>query len=171
MDSHEVVTIKRPGECSAAELQDFAALVLAGGEVTSVGLDERVRKAENLVFLTQDGCLKGIAAVKNPASGYRSGVFQKAQASVQAKDYPFELGWVFVIPSSRGAGLSHKLVQAALSAVSGQGVFATSRSDNAHMHRVLTAHGFSRHGNAYASKRGSHQLVLFVNNAAQQGAS
>ena len=144
MDRNEVVTIKKPSKCSVAELLDFAALVLAGGEVTPVGLDERVRKAENLVFLMQDGCLKGIAALKNPASTYRSGVFHKAQASVQAKEYPFELGWVFVIPSSRRRGLSHKLVQAALSITGGQGVFATSRSDNVPMHKVLTAHGFSK---------------------------
>ena len=59
---------KKPSECSATEFQYFTALVLTGGEVTTVGLDARIKKAEALVFLAQDGCLKGIAAVKNPDS-------------------------------------------------------------------------------------------------------
>ena len=169
-ESLEVITVKRPSDCSATELQDFAALVLAGGEVTAVGLDARIRKAEALVFLAQDGCLKGIAAVKNPEQNYKNGVFQEAQASVQANEFPFELGWVFVLPSSRGAGFSHKLVQAALAATGGRAIFATSRSDNAPMHKALNAHGLSCHGKAYASSRGNQNLVLFVSNAAQQGA-
>lgn len=74
----EVIVTKRPNECSAAELQDFAALVLEGGEVPAVGLEARIKKAEKLLFLAQDSCLKGIAAVKNPEKDYKEGVFQKA---------------------------------------------------------------------------------------------
>ena len=161
---------KKPSECSADELQDFAALVLAGGEVTAVGLEERIKKAESLLFLVQDGCLKGIAAVKNPEKNYKERVFKKAQATVQANKFPFELGWVFVLPSSRGAGFSHKLVEAALSVTNDQAIFATSRTDNTAMHKVLKAHGFSCHGKTYASTRDNQQLALFVRNAAQQGA-
>jgi predicted GNAT family N-acyltransferase len=166
----EVIVAKKTAECSAAELKDFAALVLAGCEVTEVGLEVRIKNAETLLFLRQDGCLKGIAAVKNPKNKYKERVFQKAQATVEASQFPFELGWVFVLPSSRGAGFSHKLVEAALSVVSDQAIFATSRADNAPMHKVLKAHGFSCHGKTYASSRGNQHLVLFVRNAAQQGA-
>lgn len=164
-ESAEVVTIKKPSECSTAELQDFVAFVLAGGEVTAVGLDVRVKEAEALVFLVQDGCLKGIAAVKNPDQNYKNKVFRKARASVQANEFPFELGWVFVLPSSRGVGFSHKLVKAAIDVTSGRGVFATSRSDNVPMQKVLKAHGLSCHGKEYVSSRGNHKLILFVSNA------
>lgn len=166
----EVIATKKPNECSAAELKDFAALVLAGGEVTEIGLEARIKKAKSLLFLVQDGCLKGIAAVKNPEKKYKEGVFQKAQATVEPNQFLFELGWVFVLPSSRGAGFSHKLVEAALSVTNDQAIFATSRADNIPMHKVLKAHGFSCHGETYASSRGNQQLVLFVRNAAQQGA-
>lgn len=165
-----MIAVKKPNECSAAELQDFAALVLAGGEVTAVGLEACIKEAKTLLFLAQDGCLKGIAAVKNPENGYKERVFQKAQATVEASQFHFELGWVFVLPSSRGAGFSNKLVEAALSVTNGQAVFATSRANNAPMHKVLKAHGFSCHGKTYASTRGNQQLILFVRNAAQQGA-
>jgi predicted GNAT family N-acyltransferase len=169
-ESAEVIVIKRPSDCSEAELQDFAALILAGGEVTAVGLDARIKKAEALVFLSQNDCLKGIAAVKNPEQNYKSGVFQKARASVQSDEFPFELGWVFVLPSSRGAGFSHRLVQAALGATGGRAIFATSRSDNTPLHKVLNAYGLSKNGGEYASTRGNQNLALFVSNVAQQGA-
>lgn len=165
----ETITVKKPSECTDAELQDFMSLVLAGGEIVAQGLEARINKAEALIFLSHDNCLKGIAAVKNPETNYKNGVFQKACATAQASAFPFELGWVFVLPSSRGAGRSHKLLKAALSTTYGHGIFATSRSDNAPMHKVLKAHDFSCHGEAYASNRGNHKLVLFVSNAAQQG--
>jgi hypothetical protein len=115
----QMIIAKRPRECSSAELQDFAAFVLAGREVSPDGLEGRINKAEMLLFLVHDGCLKGIAAVKNPEKSHRERVFRKAQATVEAKRYPFELGWVFVLPSSRGCGLSHKLVQSAISCICG----------------------------------------------------
>jgi predicted GNAT family N-acyltransferase len=163
-----MITVKKPIECSEAELQDFAAFVQAGGEVTPVGLEDRIKKAEKLIFLVQDDCLKGIAAIKNPERNYKENIFRKAQATIEAKLFPFELGWVFVLPSSRGAKFSHKLVEAALSATNGQAVFATSRTDNAPMHKALKKNGFSCHGNTYGSDRGQQQLTLFVRSADQQ---
>lgn len=167
----ETITAQKPSECTEAELQDFLSLILAGGEVSAQGLEARIKKAEALIFLAHDNCLKGIAAVKNPEAIYKNDVFKKAHATAEACAFPFELGWVFVLPSSRGSGLSHKLVKAALSIACCQRIFATSRSDNAPMHNVLKTHGFSCHGEEYASTRGDHKLVLFVSNTAQQGAS
>lgn len=167
MNPKQIVIVKKPSECSQVELQDFLSLVLAGGEVTTAGLPERVRNAQHLVFLTEANCLKGIAAVKNPAIDYRRWVFKKAHASVSDMEFPVELGWVFVLPSSRGAGFSHMLLKAALSTVSGSGIFATSRSDNTPMHKALKTTGFSCHGTEYASEHGNHQLTLFVCSAAQ----
>lgn len=151
------------------ELQDFAALVLAGGEVITVGLEARIKKAEALLFLQHDGCLKGIAAVKKPENSYKEGVFKKACAIEKASHFPFELGWMFVLPSSRGAGFSHMLVEAALAVTQDRAIFSTSRADNILMHNVLEKHGFLCHGKAYASTRGNQQLVVFVRNPAQQG--
>ncbi len=159
----ELIVIKKPNECSDAELQDFAALVRAGGEVIEDGLDTRINNAEALVFLTQNNCLKGIAAIKNPDQHYKIRVFQSAKTSVQVNNFSLELGWVYVMPSSRGKGLSHKLAQASLDFTGGQAIFSTARSDNKPMHKVLITHGFSKHGMEYDSSRDSKQkLTLFV---------
>lgn len=165
-----VIVTKTPSECSASELQNFAALVLAGGEVIADKLEARIKNAKALLFLQHDGCLKGIAAVKNPYNSYKEEVFEKADATEKAGQFQFELGWVFVLPSSRGVGFSHELMKAALAVTQGRAIFSTSRADNTPMHKVLEKHGFSCHGKAYASTRGGNQqLVLFVRNAAQQG--
>lgn len=165
-----MIAAKKPYECSANELQNFLALVLTGGEVSPVGLEARINKAETLLFLAEDGCLKGIAAVKSPDKSYKDGVFRKAHATVAASQFPFELGWVFVHPLARGAGSSYKLVEVAVSATNGQAIFATSRADNAPMHKVLKKHGFSRHGETYASTQNKQKIALFVRYAAQQEA-
>lgn len=163
-DCVEIIAVKKPSNCCDTELQGFEALVRAGGEVTSSGLRERINGAEALVFAT-DHLLNGIAALKKPNLNYKTNVFRKAQATVSADEFPLELGWVFVMPSSRGKGLSHKLVDAALGGANGRSVFATSRSNNKPMHRALEAHGFFRHGQPYASQRGDQKLVLFILNA------
>lgn len=158
------IEVKKPSECTGKELQDFAALVLLGGEVSPNGLDERIRKAEALVFFSQDSCLKGIAAIKKPEQIYKNRVFQKAQACVRANNFYFELGWIYLEPSLRGRGFSHKIVQAALCVKEEQSIFATSRVENIPMHKVLSAHGFSCQGNAYPSNLGEKTLVLFIKN-------
>jgi GNAT superfamily N-acetyltransferase len=156
------VVIKKPNDCSNVELQDFGAFVLASGEVSAVGLSRRIEQAEALAFLLQGNCLKGIAALKRPAQSYKVRVFESAEATANAGGFPYEMGWVFVLPSSRGSGFSHRLVHAAIAAAVPEAVFATSRTDNTPMHRVLAAHGFSRHGQPFASRRGNQNLVLFV---------
>jgi len=164
-----VINVKKPSECAEVELQDFAALVLSGGEVTANGLDARINNAEALVFLSVDHCLKGIAAVKRPAQTYKHSVFQKAQASARATDFALELGWIYVLPSSRRAGFSHVLVQAALGVTGERSIFATSRADNVPMHKVLSTHGLSCHGKAYLSNRGEQMLVLFISKICDHG--
>lgn len=157
-----MITSKRPHECTAKELHAFTTLVQGGGEVVPVGLDARIKSAESLLFLEASGCLKGIAAVKNPNIRYKERVFKKARASVESDLFVFELGWVFVHSSARGAGYSHMLVEKALAISGGVAMFATSRADNKPMHRVLKKHGFASHGAAYASDQGEHNLVLFI---------
>lgn len=157
-----VIEAKKPCECSVAELEDFAALVLSGGEVMAAEIDERIQNAETLLFLKMKGCLKGIAAVKNPAENYKSGVFKNAQATVNPNHFQYELGWVYILPSARGAGLSRELVEAAVSTIKGQAIFATSRADNVPMHKALVRCGFSSHGQSYPSTRRNQKIMLFV---------
>jgi predicted GNAT family N-acyltransferase len=157
-----------PKDCDAKQIGDFIALVLAGGEVTPKGLEDRVRSAARLFFLDVGCCLCGIAALKRPEQNYRKHVSTKSTVSLSEKDYPFELGWVFVMPSARGRKFSGDLTRAALAVAGDKSVFATSRIDNSSMHASLVKCGFVSVGVPYGSDRGDYQLQVFVRRAAAE---
>lgn len=151
-----------PEKYSARERAEFAALVRQGGEVVARGLDGRILQARSLAFLRCDGQLAGIAAIKRPLHGYRRSVSKKAGVELSDVQWPYELGWIFVIEAMRGKGHSAKLVQCALDTVADDGVFATSRTDNQVMHKTLVRFGFAPQGSIYISDRGDHELRLFL---------
>ena len=160
-----------PQSFSEAELQDFIAMVRAGDEVGRDVLERNVRHAQCLVFLRRASCLTGVAALKKPLPRYRQTIKSRSGVPVEATDFPFELGYVFVLPSARRQGLSKVLARAALSASRENGAFATARTDNTAMHATLRRCGFEKKaGSSYASGRGNYHLQLFVRPPAQRDA-
>jgi RimJ/RimL family protein N-acetyltransferase len=92
---------------------------------------------------------------------YRDRVFAKAKASVRPEDFEIELGWVFLREENRGQRLGWSLVSQILPHATGS-IYATSRSDNAPMQRLLEHNGFTREGSEYQSEDGKKTLSLFV---------
>lgn len=154
--------IKRPGVCSKEEISAFCSAVRNGGEVSSKGLDERVRRAQALVFLYVDGTIVGVAALKQPGVAYRNDVFRKAEVPRIAGQFSLELGWVYVFPKHRGKGYSEVLSSAAVAQSGGAPVFATTRVDNTPMQKTLERVDFERVGHSYRSTRGDYRLQLYV---------
>jgi GNAT superfamily N-acetyltransferase len=161
------VSVKRPGECTDAEMSDFLSLVRAGDEVVPEGLGNRLARAHRLLFLRSQGCLLGVAALKKPQSNYRGSVAKKAGFALGEQRFPLELGWIYVLPSARGSGCAGRLVAAAIDAANRMGVFATSRSDNVPMHRTLKKFGFYKVGKPFPSDRAHRQLELFIRTSTQ----
>lgn len=166
MSGHKIIVAQPPCFFTEAELQDFIALILAGGEVDDIVLKNNVCNAKCLVFLRQGGCLSGVAALKNPLQSYRQKISKKAGVLIDTSEFPFELGYIFVLPSARRQGFSVELTNAALSAAEGKGVFATSHAKNEHMHATLDRSGFIKSGCIYASSKGNRDLQLFLRPAA-----
>lgn len=158
---------KVPLACSDAEIADFVALVLAGGEVIANGLEDRVRAAERIVFLRRSECLVGVAGLKRPSDNHRKEVAASAGVPLPPDAFPFELGWVFIMPSARGNHLSLPLCRPLIEAAGDQGVFATSKTGNGGMHSTLGKLGFTSAGKTYPSPRGNYRLQVFLRHAAQ----
>ena len=157
-----LVIAKRPGDCTDVELADFRALVLAGGEVEREGLERRIlKKAEWLILLRENACLVSIGALKRPDGSHRHDIGERSGIKVTASDYPFEYGWVFVLPSSRGSHYSYFLTETAVSLAKGQGLFATARVENGAIHKALEKNKFIKLGEPFKSKRGN-EIQLFV---------
>ena len=159
--------VGKPSEFSTVEKADFAALVLAGGEVTPEGLPDRIERAAFLIQITLNGCLAGVAAIKHPYNAYRKNAFQKSGTDLVDATFPFEFGWAFVMPSARSTGLSKDLLKSALTEIGDKSIFATSRSDNTRMHKTLKKYEFQQAGEPYSSERGDYKLTLFVKSGAK----
>jgi len=153
---------KEPIACTEEERREFARLVRQGFEVVAEGLDSRIRDAKWLAFYYATGdTLAAVAALKAPTEPYRVDVFRQADASVSPDHHTLELGWVFVIPAHRGNRIAESLCRQLLARVPTVGVFATTRTDNVLMMRILLALGFARAGKPYPRRR-NEELVLFL---------
>lgn len=162
------VCVGEPASFTGPEIDDFVALVLAGGEVAAKGLRGRVTNAAHIAYARKNECLLGVAGLKKPSDGHRSEIEKGAGMKLSAESWPLELGWVFVLPSARGRRLAAALCRPLVSLAEGKGIFATSRTDNATMHRTLAKLGFKRVGKEWASKENDAELALFVRNADKQ---
>jgi len=154
----------KPAEFTDAERASFIELVRAGGEVGGQVLERNIASAQALVFLRQEGQVRGIAAVKCPLLSYRKRIGRSAKAELSDADFPYELGYIFIVPAARGQKLSGPLVAKALELVPGSGVFATARIDNRAMRAALLKAGFRTAGERYGG-RGSRTLQVFVRQA------
>ena len=159
------VCAAEPQEFQPKEIDDFVAFVLAGGEVSANGLRDLVMQSPQIAFVREGECLLGVAGLKNPRESYRKKVAGASKTAIPAKDFPFELGWVFILPSAQGRGLSFPLCQPLVTAAKGSGIFSTSRTTKDRMHRTLEKLGFARTGAEWASKENDGDLALFLRNA------
>mgnify|MGYP000029125630 FL=1 len=152
--------VKEPNQCSEIEIEKFIQLVVEGGEVSTVGLRNRIKKAKNLIFIEQDSQCVAIGAVKVPNLEYKNKVFMKAGVT-QFTKFMHELGWIYVTEAARGKGHGRNLVFSALRCIPGA-CFATTREDNESMHKLFNEFKFSKAGKPYKSQSGDHQLVLYT---------
>jgi hypothetical protein len=154
-----------PGAFAPEEIDDFVALVLAGGEVNPNGLRERIMKAPHIAFLRGNDRLLGVGGLKTPSDNHRKEIELGSKTKLDKQSVPFELGWVFIILSARNRKLSFPLCRALVSAAKGNGIFATSRANNVSMHRTLTKLGFVCMGSEWPSQQNDGNLALFLKNA------
>ena len=155
------IHFKEPQNCSPGEPGRFLACVQEGGEVSAFGLDQRIRAAARLVFCEDVGELAGIAALKTPLDSYRFNVSRKSGVLLPRDAWPYELGWVFVVPNARNKGLSTALVRCALEGIEAR-IFATARTDNGPMQTTIRRFGFAAAGAEYLSTQPDHQIQLFT---------
>lgn len=156
-----------PGKFSSKELGRFAEMVISGGEVSTDGLDARIRAAAYLVFLyDRADVLCGVAAIKRPDAAYRDSVFAKAEASFDPTAYALELGWVVVAENYRGHGLTRSLLTPLFERVPSEPIYATTRIGNEPMRRSLVRYGFQSDGTHYRNAAGDASLVLHLKSPA-----
>lgn len=150
-----------PAAFTPNERACLRALVAMGGEVDGSALRTNIENAKALVFGRISGELKAVAALKQPQASYRKTIGAKAAFDLDEESYPYELGYVFVLPEARRRGGSYRLVASALEHADGRAVFATARIDNEGMLRTLDRSDFVPAGVDYLG-RGKRMIRLLV---------
>lgn len=160
MDFEREICLRSPNQCSQEQLDRFESLVLAGGEVESVGLRRRIENAELLGFCLVDGELVSVAAVKNPAIEYHSRVFTKCGKPKAKSQYPLEYGWAHTVQRHRRSGHSTALAVQLLAALEPQGIFATARIGNESIRGMLHKLDFQEIGVPYPGREEPIQVFV-----------
>ena len=153
--------IKEPSECSEKEIEDVYLLAKKGGEVDPLGLRNRIRRAKYLAFHYEQNELVGIVGLKRPYETYKKVVFKRAGVPKEAEKYSLEIGWAYTKCVYRGKGICTGLIQKILEKSESENFFATVRTNNPAMHRVLEKTGFRRIGKPYHG-RTNHSIQLFI---------
>lgn len=151
------IIIKSPSECSISEIETFTRLTVEGGQVSPVGLEQRIRQAGKLVFVYQDDTCVAIAGLKNPLSHYKSKVFKLAGVEEQINDYKYEVGYIY----SQVGGAGNELMKAVIEAAGDATLFATTKDSNSVMQYLLPKYGFGQIGDSYLNDGNEYSLGLF----------
>ena len=152
--------IKKPKDCSSAELNTFERLVREGGEVEASGLRKRIGQAEQLIFIYDGECI-AVGAIKNPSTKYKYRVFKKSGVN-NPDQFELELGWLYVTENARRKGIGRILMQNIVRALTDKGCFATTREENTSMHSLFGEFDFLKLGYPYKSEKGDYSLVLYA---------
>ena len=146
-----MLVAKHPRDCTPQELVSFAECVLRGGHVERDGLERRIMSAASLIFLMQESTVIGVAAIKNPDKSYLEFLEKTLKRKLPKKEF----GWCYLNPAYRGLGLCKQFC-----VVRGS-LFATVRTSNVAMRKVLISNGFKAKGE-YPSQRDRQAITLFV---------
>ncbi len=161
MSAEIEITVAAPHRLSEEERAAFSNLVQQGGEVGGDALATNIRSAKALILVRCAEEIKGITALKRPQASYRRRICEKAGVKIEEDSFPYELGYVLLLPEMQGKRLSHRLVAHALEHADGAGVFATTRTDNGAMLATLAKAGFKPVGDDYKG-RGTRMIRLLV---------
>lgn len=155
------VVVKAPKALAAEDLDEFERLARKSGEVEAAGLKNRIKGAYLLGLVRLGGKIVAIGAIKNPSQTYRAGLQRKSNYSPLSR-YKEELGYVFVEEEYRGKQLGN-LVTRSLLAKCRRPVYATTKTDNVRMQKILKSFGFKKVGKSWPSgRRKSVQIMLWV---------
>jgi GNAT superfamily N-acetyltransferase len=156
---------RTPAGCSQSELAAFASLAATGGEVEADDIVSGAKRAIQLLWISDaSGNPCATAALKSPNLGYKTRVFERSGLPDEAAArFDVELGYVFVDPAHRQDGCGTRLATRAIQIAGVRPVYATSRSDNNGMRRILERLDFVISGREYSSARDEAiRLRLFL---------
>jgi ribosomal protein S18 acetylase RimI-like enzyme len=153
------IVIKSVANLSTEAMRRIEALVTLGDEVENEDLDQRLARCQKIAIakvgdeLTCTAALKAARPWKNASVSKMSGF--------TLSDDAVEFGYVVTHPEFRQQGMARDLCAKILETIKGN-LYATVRSDNDSMRRILESNGFVKAGHAWASRQPDKSLNLWI---------
>jgi hypothetical protein len=91
-----------PTDCSTKMINEFAKMVLTGGEVPKKNLQLGIPRADRLFFTLVDKKLVGVSALRHAQIIYHKHLFERAGISEMYNPDSLESCWLFIDPDYRG---------------------------------------------------------------------
>ncbi|RZK92867.1 MAG: hypothetical protein EOO98_01510 [Pedobacter sp.] len=134
--------IKKPAECSIAEIHRFYLKLRKANKVSPVNLHEKIFSAKYLGFCYHESDLVGVSAIKQPTAGYLQTVYNKAGIRKSIDRIMLEIGYSFTEEDCRQKGISTKLKTMLLTKINHYRgtIFSTTATPSSQ--RFLKANGF-----------------------------
>jgi len=149
--------IRRPQDCSKAEIRQFEKLVIEGGQVRTEGLDKKILDCKLLGFCYVNKELASIAAIKIKPINQIQEIFKKTQTKEKENLPKLELGYCFTNHHHRGKKFNSALNDRILEAVTRKPVFATT--GNPIMAHYFESRGFDLIGKPY---KGNFSPLIYL---------
>ena len=150
--------IKNANTFTRFEIGKFKEIVLSKGEVSEMTFDGLMDKNPILLFYPNTNEIEAIGALKIPYDQYKSKVFRKSKTQLNPSDFKYELGWVVSLNKGKGIG---KSITNILSQHKSK-IYATVRSENIGMNKIMNSIGLIKEGIEYESERGNYLNILYI---------
>lgn len=140
--------IKRYEQCTGNELSIFEDFSAKARGKTPSNLKSIIRRCLYLGFAYHADIIIGIAGIKVVPE---SKSWELAESVQDRHNYPYEIGFMYVVPEYRGQGINTSLVDLLLPLVDNQGVFLVTASENNIVINSFLKRGFTPAGQPYGS--------------------
>lgn len=137
--------IKRPYECTSSQKKTFIDLVLSGNQNTVAHVKDSFDDLVWVGLLFENSEIKAVSSLKKGDSK----PFSRAGVEEIAYEYPYEVGFSYTSPSSRGSGFNTTLKKRLFEKVGNRGIYCTVRVDNKASIAVNKKLGFVPVGDTY----------------------
>ena len=144
------------------ERQQILDLILLGNEVDSSTLSRSLSQSALIGIYKDKDKVIATATIKKPLGSYKKGIFTKAKTNLSADNYFFELGYVIVDENHRNKKLGQTLCQELCKLFLSKNIFATTRTNNTYMQKILADNLFIEQGTPYCSRDNTTLLKLFT---------
>lgn len=150
------ILIKRPSDCTPKEKETFISLVLSGKQNTPSHVKNSFDDLIWVALLYDGNEIKAVSSLKEGSFE----PFEMAGVEDEADNYPYEVGFSFTDPSSRGKGFNKMLKKRLFDKVTDGGIYATIRVNNKESMAVNKKLGFKPLGQPYRGIVTDVQLMV-----------